>query len=104
MINWKEIEELPKDLTVGSKFLFCTLSKHIHHVMLVICNGDSFCWAVDGQGAEASLLLDSEMAMVTHFAVPNLPESTERQLTALAIRVANLDGRPHAYEHDKYGR
>lgn len=104
MIDWLEIEMLPAGLAPGRSFLFSTVSKHIFHVTLVQRDGETLCWSTGGQGSRAPLLPDGEMAMVTHFAEPNLPEPTEQQLTAATIRIANLDGRGLAYEHDRYGR
>ncbi len=62
------------------------------------------CWSTEGTSSGAALLLDRDMALVTHFAEPDMPEASERQITAAAVRVANLDGRYLAYEHDRYGR
>ena len=104
MIDWREIEALPRDLEPGRSFLFCTLGKHIFHVTLVVRNGDALCWSTEGASSSAALLLDRDMALVTHFAEPDIPEASERQVTATAVRVANLDGRYLAYEHDRYGR
>lgn len=104
MIDWREIESLPRDLKPGRNFLFCTLSRRIFHVTLVVRDGDALCWSTEGPAASAALLLDREMALVTHFAEPDLPEASERQISAVAIRMANLDGRSLAYEHDRYGR
>lgn len=104
MIDWKQIEDLPKALEPGTSFLFCTLAQHIYHVTLVAREGETLCWSTAGGGSTAPLLLDSEMAMVTHYADIDLPEASERQVTAVAVRVANLDGRGLAYEHDRYGR
>ena len=104
MIDWQDIEELPRDIALGRSFLFCTLGKHIFHVTLVVRDGDAWCWSTEGPATHASLLNDSDMALVTHFAAPNLPEASDRQVTAVAVRVANLDGRSLAYRHDRYGR
>jgi len=104
MIEWLDIENLPVDIQPGRSFLFCTMGKHIIHVTLVVHDQQSFCWSTQGTGASAILIRDDEMALVTHFAEPNLPEPNERQITAVAVRVANLDGRSDAYLHDRYGR
>lgn len=104
MIEWREIEDQPTDLAAGCSFLFCTLDKRIFHVTLVLRDGVRACWSTGGAGAGAALLADRDMALVTHFAVPNLPDADERQIAAVAVRVANLDGRSFAYEHDRYGR
>ncbi|WP_449470089.1 hypothetical protein [Sphingobium chungangianum] len=104
MIEWREIEYLPTDLVAGRSFLFCTLDKRIFHVTLVLRGGATACWSTGGAGAGAALLSDRDMALVTHFAAPNLPDADERQIAAVAVRVANLDGRSFAYEHDRYGR
>jgi hypothetical protein len=104
MIDWRDIEDLPRELTPGQSFLFCTLGRHIFHVTLVVRDGEALCWSTEGAATEAALLRDSDMALVTHFAEPNLPDASERQVTAVAVRVANLDGRSLAYQHDRYGR
>ncbi|WP_019831908.1 hypothetical protein [Sphingomonas sp. PR090111-T3T-6A] len=104
MIDWHEIEGMPRDLAAGSSFLFCTLSKHIFHVTLVVRNDDALCWSIEGPDANGKLMLDQDMALVTHYANYNLPEATQKQIAAAAVRVANLDGRYLAYEHDRYGR
>lgn len=104
MIDWRDIEELPRELAAGRSFLFCTLGKRIFHVILVIRDGEALRWSTEGAGADAALLLDRDLALVTHFAEFNLPEASERQIAAVAVRVANLDGRFLAYEHDRYGR
>ena len=104
MIDWQDIEELSRDLAPGRSFLFYTIGKHIFHVTLVVRDGDALCWSTEGPATAASLLRDSDMALVTHFAETNLPDASERQVTAVAVRVANLDGRSLAYQHDRYGR
>ena len=104
VIEWIDIRELAGGVALGQSYLFCTLGQHIFHVTLVRHNGDALCWSIGGTAPQAALLLDREMAMVTHFAEPNLPTPTEQQLTAATIRIANLDGRGLAYEHDRYGR
>ena len=104
MIEWLDIANLPRDVPLGSSFLFCTFAEHVFHVTLVQREKESLCWSIGGRGPQAPLLLDRDMAMVTHFAKPNLPQPTEGQLAAAAIRVANLDGRGLAYQHDRYGR
>jgi hypothetical protein len=104
MIEWRDIAELPSELAPGRSFLFCTLARHIFHVTLVVRDGGSLCWSTAGTASGASLLSDSDMAQVTHYAEPNLPEASPQQITAVAVRVANLDGRSFAYQHDRYGR
>ena len=92
MIDWREIEELPGDLAPGRSFLFCTLGKHIFPVTLVVRNGEALCCSRDNAGANAAVLLEED-ALVTHFAEAELPQASERQITAAAARVANLDER-----------
>jgi hypothetical protein len=104
MIEWRDIADLPGELEPGRSFLFCTLGRHIFHVTLVVRNGDSLCWSTQGTALGAALLSDSDMAQVTHFAEPNMPDASPKQVTAVAVRVANLDGRSLAYQHDRYGR
>jgi hypothetical protein len=104
MIEWRDIAEMPSELAPGRSFLFCTLGRHIFHVTLVVRNGESLCWSTEGSATGAALLRDSDMAQVTHFAEPNLPEPSPLQAAAVAVRIANLDGRGLAYEHDRYGR
>ena len=104
MIDWRDIEELPRELAPGRTLLFCTLSRHIFHVTLVVRDGEMLCWSIEGPTTGAALLRDRDMALVTHFAEPHLPEASDRQVTAVAVRVANLDGRSLAYQHDRYGR
>ena len=104
MIEWLDIAGLPREVTLGRSFLFCTFAQHVFHVTLVQRDEGSLCWSIGGPGPQAPLLLDRDMAIVTHFAEPNLPHLTEGQLAAAATRVANLDGRGLAYQHDRYGR
>lgn len=104
MIEWHDIAALPSEVAAGHHFLFCTLGRHIFHVTLVVRDGDSLCWSIEGTASGAALLSDSDMAQVTHFAEPNMPEVSAQQVTAVAVRVANLDGRSLAYRHDRYGR
>lgn len=104
MIEWLDIVSLPREVPLGSSFLFCTFAQHVFHVTLVQREGGLLCWSIGGRGSHAQLLVDREMAMVTHFARPDFPKLTEAQLAAVAIRVANLDGRGLAYQHDRYGR
>ena len=81
MIDWREIEELPGDLAPGRSFLFCTLGKHIFPVTLVVRNGEALCCSRDNAGANAAVLLEED-ALVTHFAEAELPQASERQITA----------------------
>lgn len=104
MIEWLDIASLPREVSLGSSFLFCTFAQHVFHVTLVQREGQQLCWSIGGRETQAQLLLDREMALVTHFASPNFPQLTEGQLAAVAIRVANLDGQGLAYQHDRYGR
>ena len=104
MLDWQPIDQLPRDVAVGDRYLFCTIAHYIVQVTCVLREDGEKCWATGRDEAASPVLLDDEMAMVTHFAVPNYPELTEPQIHAAAARLADLDGRFGAYAHDHYDR
>lgn len=67
-IDWREIEDLPRDLASGLSFLFRRLSKHVFHVTLIVHNGEALRWTIEGAGANGKPLMDQDVALVTHFA------------------------------------